>query len=463
MQHYKMVIRTSLIAGLLCSCAVFSPEERQVVLQDMPLQFSHEESAEAKAKQNQIDKWWKEFNSDELNGLVEKAISQNLSLKQTYAKLAQAKATAIQGGSDMFPDISASGEASSSRNHKETTGTTRTDAYSLGVAGSYELDLWGRVRSNAKASDYTYQASVEDVNSAKLSLAAEVATRWINIVAYSKRIETIRSQLETNKVQLELMELRYKKGMATSLGVFQQRQAVASTEAKLPTLEASLASYKNQLAVLLGEMPVGELSVKTTELPILANFPDTGIPADLLEKRPDIRKSFMQLQSADWGLSAAKADMLPKISLSANYTYGAAESSDVFNNWISNLASNLTAPIFQGGYKKAAVTKAKAVVDEKLNAYKETVLDAIMEVEDAIINEKKQEEYIAALNKSFTASKNTYDEALSRYRKGVEDYLSVLDALTSMQSTENELITAKQNLLVYRITLYRALGQGYVE
>jgi outer membrane protein TolC len=155
--------------------------------------------------------------------------------------------------------------------------------------------------------------------------------------------------------------------------------------------------------------------------------------------------------------------MLPKISLSANYTYGAAESSDVFNNWISNLASNLTAPIFQGGYKKAAVTKAKAVVDEKLNAYKETVLDAIMEVEDAIINEKKQEEYIAALNKSFTASKNTYDEALSRYRKGVEDYLSVLDALTSMQSTENELITAKQNLLVYRITLYRSLGQGYVE
>lgn len=462
MSHSEFkLVKLGFMAVLLSSCAMFAPDDRGTPLLETPLQFSNADKIGEQVEVN--NKWWEEINSAELNSLIDKAISQNLNLKQVYAKLMQAQATAVQGGADLLPSLNATGKGDTTHTHVDGSSSTDVDSYNLGATVSYELDLWGRVRSSAKKADYTYQASAEDVNAAKTTLAAEVATKWLNIISYNKRVETKKEQIKTNRVHLELMELRYKKGQATALDVYQQRQAVAQTVSGLPKLEAQLASNENALALLLGEMPAqGKEYVQTTDLPSIVNVPNAGVPADLLESRPDIRKAMVQLKSSEWQLSASKADMLPKISLSASYTFSGAElNNSLFENWISNLAANLTAPLFQGGYKKAEVEKTKALVDERVNAYMEKVLIAIREVEDALINEKKQTDYIAAVQENHDASKASYKEALARYRKGINDYLPVLSALTSLQTLEDELITARQDALVYRINLYKALGRGW--
>lgn len=453
----KLILHIAII--LLPSCAMFAPDTPNDLSGDMPASYTAE-VVEANSKlQND---WWRHFKSDELNALIEQSITTNLNLKQVYARLMQAESSAVQGGVGFFPTITGTGMRNTTNTHTAGQGGNSVNSYNLGALASYELDLWGRVRSNANNSDYTYQASAEDVNAARATLAAEVTTRWLNIITYKKRITVKQKQLTANLTHLELMELRFRKGHARALDIYQQQQSVALIESQLPKLVAQLVTYKNQLAVLLGKMPGPNYAhVNETELPHVNAVPHMGVPADLLANRPDVRKAMMKLQAANWTLSAAKSDMLPKISLSASYAYGAETSAALFDNWLSTLAANLTAPIFQGGYKIAEVTKSEAIVDERLSGYKETVLNAIGEVENAFVNEKKQKEYIIAVRKNRDASQASYDESFMRYRKGVNTYLPVLTALTSLQSLEDELIKAEQDALIYRINLYKALGRGW--
>jgi len=157
-------------------------------------------------------------------------------------------------------------------------------------------------------------------------------------------------------------------------------------------------------------------------------------------------------------VSAALADRLPAIRLSASASYGADDLDLLFDNWMARLAGSITGPIFDAGSRKAEVERTRAVVDERLAAYKLTVATAVQEVEDALVLEAKQGEYIEALKTQLEAARSAYDESLARYRKGLNDYLPVLSALTSVQLLERGLVQAEHDLLVYRVQLHLALG-----
>jgi outer membrane protein, multidrug efflux system len=444
----------------LSSCALFAPDPRAPEQEALPAHYSNQAPA-AETPQ----RWWHAFNAPQLNLLVEEALGRNFSLQESWARLRQAQAMAVKSGAALFPDLSLEAGASYGR-QGTSAGNTITDPaehYNLGLASRYELDLWGRIRSGRRADLLSASASREDLNAAAISLAANVVTRWIGVQSQRMQIELLKQQLKANLTLLELVELRFRKSLASALDVFQQRQVVAQSRALLPLVEQSERQLLNELAVLLGRTPFAlpHIDVETLEIP--ADVPATGIPAQMLEMRPDIRSAMLRLQSADWEVAAARADRLPNISLTARATYQSDELSLLFDNWLLNLAGNLTAPLLDGRSRSAEVERQRAVVAEKLAAYRGLVLNAIREVEDALVGEAKLREHIAELQIQLEAARNALNEARSRYRSGLNDYLPVLTQIFSVQNLERTLIQRKADLLVARVDLYRALGGTWTE
>jgi NodT family efflux transporter outer membrane factor (OMF) lipoprotein len=407
-----------------------------------------------------VQRWWQEFNDPELDLLVDHALSGNLSLKEAWSRLAQARALVVQAGASLYPDLTGAAGASYTRQRTEN-GDRKTfsdEDYYLGVVSSYELDLWGRVRSERTSAFLEMDASREDLNTAAITLAAEVAGRWVNIIAQRMQKALLERQLETNLTYLELIELRFRKAMVSALDVYQQQQVVDDIRAEIPLIEAQEQLLRHELALLLGKPPKASLQISRKDLPIPVEIPATGLPVDLLAARPDLRAAGMRLQAADWQVAAARANRLPAINLTAQARYGGGDVDVMFDNWLLSLAGNLTAPIFDGKRRAAEVERQMAIADENLAVYRRTVLTAIKEVEDALIGEYKQREHIKRLEIVTETARKAFREAGNRYRNGLTDYLPVLTQLLTVQRLERDLIRQKANLLGFRIGLHRALG-----
>ncbi len=461
MRPIHLIIYPSL-ALLLSSCAIFAPDKRTDLDRNLPEQFTLYSAEEM----DSTNRWWETFQSVELDGLVEEALTNSPGIQQAWARLAQAEAIAAKAGAARYPTLNYS--AGASANNRETTvganpGRDSFNTYSLGLSAAYEVDLWGRIKSQTQAAAIDRDASREDLNTAAITLASQVASRWIGIVAQQLQTEVILRQLEANRTTLELIELRFRKSLSSALDVYQQRQTVASTESQIPKAELRSELLRNELAVLLGMSDFQSLEIHDDILPILGNLPTLGIPADVLANRPDVRKAGLQLQSADWQVSAARADRLPALRLTAGASYGASniEFSDLFDNWLANLGASVTGPIFEGGRRKAEVERTRAVVDERLASYRQVVLNAIKEVEDALVSETKQREYIVSLDQRLEAAQRSYEESVNRYRNGLVEYTTVLIQLNTLQSLERDRVVAQYELLQYRINLYRALGGSW--
>ncbi len=451
------------IMGLLSSCAIFAPDERMELNKPVPEEFSlYTQSSDT------TNRWWESFQSEDLDTLVDEALTNSPTLQQAWARLAQAEALASKAGAARYPTLNYSGNAGSSKQKTtggQSPGTDSFNNFGLGLTAGYEVDLWGRIKSQTEAASLDRAASREQLNTAALTLAAQTTLGWVGIVAQRLQTELIRRQLESNKTSLELIELRFRKSRATALDVYQQRQAVAGTESRIPLAELREKLLFNSLAALLGRTDFKTLKIPEATLPILSALPSIGIPADMLANRPDVRQAGLNLQSADWMVSAARADRLPTLRLTAGASYGGnnIEVEDLFDNWLANLAASVTGPIFEGGRRKAEVARTRAVVNERLAIYRATVINAMKEVEDALASEQKQREYILALDRNLELNRNSHKEAINRYRKGLIEYLPVLVELVSLQNLERDRVVAQYTLLQYRINLYRALGGGWVD
>lgn len=454
--HYRSLLCLGsllYLCFLLTACAPFTPDHREAPGDILPETFSlfGEPSPTP-------DRWWRSFASAELDALVEEALEENLSLSAAWARFAQARALARQTGADLWPQITAEADAGVRRRHTDGTGTSDSENYALGLFSSYEVDLWGRVRAARSSASLNEAASREDLNTAAMTLAANVVERWVEIIASRRQLQLLNEQLEVNTTFLGLVELRFEKGIVSALDVYQQRQAVAAVEAEIPLVEASEQLLRHELALLLGKPAATVFEIRQTELPLPPSLPDLGLPADLLAARPDVRAAGLRLQAADWQVAEARANRLPALRLTAGASYDADALDLLFDNWLLNLAANLTAPIFDGGRRAAVVERQSAVVAENLARYRETVLTAVKEVEDALVRESKQRAHLAALQRQIDVAGKALDQAVDRYRKGLNDYLPVLTQLGSTQRLARDLITRQTALIRYRIALHRALG-----
>ncbi len=408
------------------------------------------------------DKWWEGLGSPELDTLVKKTLSGNLSLRQSLARLEQSRAAAVVAGADRLPDLTLN--AGISETQREVGGLrTDTSSRNLTLASSWELDFWGRIKSTQRAALLDLESSRESVHVTAMTLASEVTLKWLEVISVKRQIVLVLDQLETNRTILELMEQRYLKGLANALDVYQQRQAVAETEASMPQLEARLATLHHEIAVLAGMPPRTDLELTTAIFPEIGLLPRTGVPADLLSRRPDIRAAGLKLRATEARTAAARAGRLPRVTLSATAGYSSDSFANLLDDWLATLAANLAWTLFDSGSKNAEVTRQEAVAEEQLATYEQAVLTAIREVEDAMVREVKHAEYIEALEGQLMISREGFREAVSRYRKGLSDYLPVLTALTSTQRLERSIVQAQFERLSQRVKLHRALGGGWME
>ncbi len=407
------------------------------------------------------DRWWESFASTELNALIEEALRGNLGLRTSLARLEQSRALAVQAGADRLPDLTLNAALSEGRRRVDNE-TTASRSRSLNLVSTYEVDFWGRVKAKHQAALLEVESSREDLYTAALTLASEVTLKWLEVLSVRQQLALLGEQLKTNETVLELIELRYLKGSSTALDIYQQRQVVAETRAAFLPLQARQESLLLELAVLTGKPPRTDLGLKATLFPETGGLPRTGIPAELLARRPDVRAAGLELKTAQAQVNAARAGRLPSVNLSATAGFSSDSFSDLLDNWLTNLAASLAWPLFTAGSKTAEVTRQEWIVDERLAVYRETVLTAIREVEDALLRETKQVQYIQALEEQLAIARDSYREALQRYRKGLIDYLPALSALTSAQRFERTVVQARLERISQRVKLYRSLGGDWM-
>jgi NodT family efflux transporter outer membrane factor (OMF) lipoprotein len=453
--------RMMLITALLLTvtgCAGIQPEQRSPAPIDMPGQYTLYTHGEKGP-----DRWWQAFGSPELNHLVDEALTRNFSIQSAWARLRQASALARQAGASLMPafDYSAGAETARRQIKMSSGGSTDTTGYEtwdMGLAASYEVDLWGRLQSRRQAEVVTAQAAKEDLDAAAVSVAGEVVDTWIDIMAVRQKIVILQQQIKANTTLLDLQWLRFANGKAGALDVSQQRQALASVKADLPLLQLYERQRVNQMVLLLGRASAGGLALTQNTMPELIPIPIVGLPVDLLASRPDIRAAGLRLQSADWNVSAVRADRLPAIALSARAVFSSGSLDLLFSNWVASLAAGITGPVFDAGRRAAEVDRVRAVAQERLNDYAGIVAMAVKEVENSLVGELRQREYLDLLEDQLNASRLTLKDAGLQYRNGQSDYLSYISALTSIQNLERQMVEEQANLIKYRVLLYRTLG-----
>ncbi|WP_022851644.1 efflux transporter outer membrane subunit [Limisalsivibrio acetivorans] len=440
------------ILFLSVSCGVKNPAET-LPGGELPERYSmYSESPEFELG------WWESFGSEELNSLMEEAFDENLTLAEYWARLEQAKQSAVKAGANLYPSVTGNAEASRTERDTELGGYSNSEEYRIGLSMSYEVDIWNRVEAGKRSAGLSYEASREDLRGAMLSISAQIGENWVSLISVRRQIAVMEDQLELNKKLLRLAELRFENAQADALDVYQQRQTIEGINARLVPLRAQERLYLNQIALLLGRAGASGLDIKSSSFPEISETPEAGIPSELLAARPDIRSAGLKLKSAEWAVTAARADRLPKLSISASGSYYGAELADIMDNWVANLAANLAGPIFDGGRRKAEVLRAEAAAEERIASYRKAVVTAYKEVEDALINERRYRESLETLQRRIELSSNTMREARRQYINGAGNFLPVLNEELNMIGYLQDQVSTRADVIKARINLYKALG-----
>jgi NodT family efflux transporter outer membrane factor (OMF) lipoprotein len=402
--------------------------------------------------------WWDSFNNPELDRLITSGLADNLSLQEAWARLSQTRALAAKADARQYPDLSMDGVAAHLRSDASDTGQQSNENFVLSLNTGYEIDLWGRVRAKVKSADLDLNAGREDVNTLIMSISGLIAETWVELLSQRQQQLQLKQQLQLNTKLLNLIEMRFTMSRASVLDVYQQGQTVTALQGGLINSRARRQLQLNQLALLTGRSTTAGMKLVQVKFPEISPLPPTGLPADLLARRPDIRAAGLRLQSADWQVAAARADRLPQIRLGGTVNYTSTALDLLLDNWILRLAASVAGPVFDGGYRRAEVERSRAVLDERLATYRNTVLTAIREVEDALTREQQYRDFLVNIDKQLQLTEMAYREATWRYLNGLNDFLPVLREQINLITFQLERIKTRADLLKARIGLYKALG-----
>lgn len=424
-------------------------------------------SWQAQAQQNAETPDWQHFFADEnLQLLIETALEHNKDLRVAALNVEAFRAQYRIDRSALFPAVDAAGGGNRQRipkNMSPTEESTINSQYSasLGIT-AWEIDFFGRLNSLRQQALETYFASEQAQRSAELSLIANVATAWLSHQADQASLALVQSTLETYESSLKLVQSRYDAGVASALELQQARTAADNARVSLAQFQRQVAQSRNALQMVLGA-PIPELkqnvelsSVQLAELPV-------ALPAELLQRRPDILQAEHQLKAANANIGAARAAFFPSISLTTTAGSMSNELSDLFSSgsgtWL--FQPQLRLPIFNSGRLKASLDYSKVQKDIRIAQYEKSIQTAFQEVADGLIARSTYNEQLAAQDKLLESSQAYLDLAERRYREGVDNQLTLLDAQRLLFSTQQQRINTQLALLTSEINLYKSLGGSY--
>ncbi len=451
--------------SLLTACSPFSSHKSN--LQDDQAFNFKQNSFSISGSLPLQQKWWLSFNDPQLNQLIEQALNSNYSLQEGLLKIKLAHLSHQSTEASQAFKLDASAGASNSQADKKQffspSGkiTSSTDKFSLGLAASYEFDVWNKLSNQVKLDTLDQQSAFYDYQSLAISISAEIATAWFRLVEQYEQKKLLHYQLKISKEYLLLLEHKFRAGQVPAIDVLQQRQTVESVQGDLHLVHRAIQQYQYQLALLLSK-DTWQYQITPQKLDNLPKLPQSGLKSDLLLKRPDILASFSALQKADTRIAIAIADRYPRFSFSASYKRNGADLASILDNWLSNLALNLTMPIIDADKNRLEVKKNKNRYQQALMRYRQKLLGAAKEVEDALNNESHQAKYLDSLKKQLHLSQQATEQIKNNYINGAMDFQRVLMAVITDQNLERNLIKAKRQLIEYRINLYRALAGSWI-
>jgi outer membrane protein TolC len=325
------------------------------------------------------------------------------------------------------------------------------------------VDLWGQIGSRVQAEGLRADSTLADYQTTELTLSAEVARTWFALIEAHAQIALLEEQVETNLTVLDLQEARFGLGQIRLADVLRQRQLVESTREQAVVARSRVALLEHVLAVLQGRAPQEAGYDTGSVLPSLPPLPDTGLPAELVNRRPDVRRELLALEAADRDLASAITAQYPRLNLTASVTTAAESPENLFRDWLVSIAGQLIGPLFDGGERRAEVDRTAAVVRERVADYGQTVLVAYREVEDALALERYQRERIELLNIQLDLARQSSVQLREQYIFfGDEtDFLDVLSATTEEQRLQRETLSARLDLVLTRIALYLALAGDF--
>jgi NodT family efflux transporter outer membrane factor (OMF) lipoprotein len=464
------------IAAACSSCLLHDVDKQPKAPVAPPSKFENSTASEngAATKTRGGDgRWWRHFGDEELASLIEQALANNLDLKRAWARLEQAESFRRAATASLFPTVDASLQAGRSKSGPitmdlgmgdQTIKGRASNSFSASLPVSYELDVWGRVRAGVFAAEQDATAVRADVEAASMTIAANITERYLDVIEQRVLAALLEKQIVTNQQMLGLLELRFTTSEAALSDLYQQEQLIIAARAQLALIRGREQVADRQIAVLLGKPPQATVAAQTIRLPEPIPLPANGIPADLLQQRPDLRAAQRRVVAADYRVAQALAARFPTLGLSGSVGFSAPDLGNFFDSLVWNFMGNVTAPLWDGGRRSAEHARTKAVVDESLNAYGQALLNALLEVESILILERQQREYIAQLQTQVTTAQRTVRAAERRFSAGVTpSFLPTLTALRSLQQVEQSLLSAKRQLLSQRVQLYRALGGSWTE
>lgn len=434
---------------------------------------------EPKSKTVRDARWWRHMGDPTLSALVEEALRRNQSVRAGWARVQQARYIAHQVRAARMPQILASGSFAANKSITPFAETTSLAANGS-IPVSYEVDLFARRAREHQGAQLDAQAARLDQEALAIAISAEVAEAWFDSINARIEVAVVQEQLETDLRFLELVELRYREGLNSAVDVHQQRQRVASQRALLAQSEGQIDLTDQRLSILLGEAPGRPFPVQGKVLPDIGPTPEIQAPASLLESRPDIRAIQKRVEAADRRVAAAVGARLPVITIDFTPSYSWLRSKITSTGTIGgmpgettpaitakgftwNAGADLSVPLFDGLRGISEIKTQRAVLDELLEQYAETILTGLLEVESSLVLERQERLRIQYLEDEFRLANVTVEATRDRYRAGLSDFLPVLTALATRQVSELQLVSARRQLVSYRVQLYRALGGAWPE
>jgi len=418
--------------------------------------------------------WLASFNDHQLNQWVQQALSGNFSLQESRARMIAAREQAAIAGAPRWPtlDLNAGRQRSKSVNgNLNNTSNSYTDSNSIDVSLAWELDLWGKLSDNNQAAEYRLQAQQAQFEAARLSLTGEVARAWFLLLANLQLSGVLNERVDNLQANLNIISNGYRQGINSALDVHLASSDLASEQNNRSAQKNVSQAAVRGLQFLLGQYPSGRLKdllkadrpdVKHTlpPLPKLEQALPAGISARVVSQRFDVQASFLELQASDRDLAVAHKARFPSFTLTGRVGDSSGELKDLLDqgNLAWNLLGNLTQPLFAGGRLKASEAKSRAELRQKEQQYLSALYTAFDEVESGLGNEVALRDQYQHLASARTHAQAAEQIAFERYRQGLQDYTSVLEAQRRAFSAQNSLISIQNELLQNRVALYLALG-----
>jgi len=424
-----------------------------------------------------VVQWWKTFEDPDLNSLIDRAVASNLDLRRAQARVREARAQREFTHADLFPQVNTIGSYSNthtplggfaqSPSGSAPSGIGDQNLFQVGFDALWEIDVFGGVRRSVEAADYDLMAAVEDQRDITITLLAEVARNYVDLRGFQRRLTIARENLQAQQSTLDLTKNRLKAGVATDLDVARAQAQVSSTASVIPTLETSARQSIHRLGTLLGSDPMSLSNELTPTKPIPGVPPQlpVGVPSEILRRRPDIRRAERQLAASTARIGVATADLFPKFSLTGSLGLESARSNNLFDyaSRYYSIGPSVSWPIFDAGRIRSNIRVQNAREEQAVAVYEQTVLNALGEVEDALVAYSQEEARRRTLEDAAEANRRAVTLAQQLYGAGRTDFLSVLQAQRDLFATQDALVQSTRTVSTNLVGLYKALGGGWEE